>query len=155
MIAPHDFLIKASENFVTPGFGLDLVAVREFVDYRRECVDVVWSVSPEHAGVILVDGRLKVAKNVHDIEQITVSCTELATGICATRYFPILESVRCGVLVHFIKSDHIYAGENFYWDLWTYGGEQEAVAVTFGERTDFGVCGLSQSTLSRARKLGA
>lgn len=152
MIAPHDFLIKASENFVTPGFALDLVAVREFVDYRRECVDVVWSVSPEHAGITLVNGRLKVAKNVHDIEQITVSCTELATGLHATRYFPIAESARHGALVHFIKSDHIYAGENFYWDLWTYGEAQEATAVTFGERTDFGVCALSQNKHVIARK---
>ena len=114
----ENFIIKASEDFITPGFNLDLVAVRVYPDHRRECVNVLWSIAPTHVGITIFNGQLKINKIIHNLDYLEITCLEPCSGLSATRSFPVVISNRCGKLVHFIKSDQIYAGDGFRWDLW-------------------------------------
>lgn len=146
------FAIKASENFVIPGFGLDLIAVRSLGYYHTEVIPAIWSFSPEYPGISLNENCLFIDKNIDGIKQITVTATNQSGTLTATRTFNILNLSRTGKLIHFIKSDTVYVGADFIWDLWTYDKQGITETTDFFGSSDFGETALSQNEFVIARK---
>ena len=103
--------IKASENNITPGTKLELVAIRQLVSKRTEIANVMWDFSPKHKNLSLHENKLLLSSPDSEIDEITVFCTEPATGLIAERKFKINQQKRYGKLVHFIRNDNNYSGD--------------------------------------------
>lgn len=146
------FKIKSSAECITPGSGLNLIAVKSLGYYHEEIIAATWSFSPSHPGISLVNGRLLLDNNINDLAQITISCTQIESGLSAERTFQIIQSSRTGKLVHFIKSDSLYSGDNFIWELWTYDKDSIVDIVEFSGNSDFGVTALCQKNHMIIRK---
>ncbi|MBY0378692.1 MAG: type I pullulanase, partial [Gammaproteobacteria bacterium] len=149
--------IKSSEDFITPGVSLDLIAIKESIYHRKEVITTVeWSFSPKHSGISLNYNRLLVNNNVQNLEQITIYCTETDNGLCTKRVFNVIQRVRDGKLIHFIKNDLDYFGHDFIWDLWTYEQNKAGIAVDFSGKSDFGVTAqvLNSHVIARKKNWG-
>lgn len=148
----HNFEITASEDFITPGFSLDIVAVWHSQFQRTEVVDGKWDISPHNDAISFIDGSLLVDKKIIGVDPVTICCTA-SNGLCAKRSFKIIKSERTGQLVHFIKSDKGYSGKDFKWNLWTYDEGGVSVNVDFHSESDFGVSAICYHSHVIARKV--
>ena len=148
----QNFEIKASEDFITPGFCLDIVAVGHSAFQRNVVISGCWEITPLLDGITLSDGKLLVDKNIDHPEQLTISCTTPG-GLSAKRTFKIINSKRKGKLVHFIKSDNLYSGKDFRWNLWTYDSNGVSTHADFSSKNDFGVSALCHHNNVIARKV--
>lgn len=147
--------IKSSENFIALGYKVDLVAVTKSVSQRCKIVDVDWQISPRNPQIHITDNKLFVDPNISDeISQINIKCfSKQDPSITAEKSFEIVREQRQGALVHFIKKDGQYHGENFSWDLWTYSEEDQSTEIVFlSSRSDFGVYALCDKHNVIARK---
>lgn len=149
----NDLIIKASENRITIGSKLELIAIRELSSKRSEIATVNWSFTPKHEGISLSQSKLVVDSDISGIDEITVFCTEITTGLTAERIFKVAHQCRLGKLVHFIRSDNIYSGDNYTWGLWTYEPNKAAANVAFSVSSDFGVTACSLNNQVIARKM--
>ena len=132
--------IKASEDHITPGFPLDLVAIKHSLHNRKEIADVLWSVLPKLDGVEIINDQLLVPPTViNEIDEIKIKCHEVSTGTIAERIFPITTKQRLGKLIHFIKMDNVYKGDNFLWNIWAYDNEKPSSVINFDGHSDFGL----------------
>jgi len=152
-LAQNDLIIKASENRITIGSKLELIAIRELSSKRSEIAIVDWSFTPKHEGISLYQSKLFVDSDISGIDEVTVYCTEISTGLTAERIFKVAHQCRLGKLVHFIRSDNIYSGDNYTWGLWTYEPNKTAANVAFSVSCDFGVTACSINNLVIARKM--
>ncbi|MDE4992560.1 hypothetical protein, partial [Francisella tularensis] len=72
--------------------------------------------------------------------------------LISVRFFTVIKDKRKCSLVHFIKKDQLYKGENFDWDLWNFNKNKPAYSVSLSNRSDFGLYGLCQKKNVIARK---
>jgi pullulanase len=138
-----DLIIKASENTITIGTKIELIAIRELSSKRNEIAVVKWSFEPKHEGICLTENKLLITSDIFGIDEITVYCIEVATGLTARRTFRVSHQCRLGKLVHFIRSDNIYSGDDYAWSLWTYTQNKATHNVAFSIMGDFGVAAIS------------
>jgi pullulanase len=153
MLVQNDLIIKASENLITVGSKLELIAIRELCTKRSEIAEVVWSFAPQHDSISLSENKLLVDSDIFGIDEITVYCIETTTRLKAERTFKVAHQCRLGKLVHFIRSDNIYSGDNYSWNLWTYAANKMANSVAFSNVSDFGVTACSVNNRVIARKM--
>jgi pullulanase len=144
-LTQDNLVIKASENCITIGAALELVAIRELSNTHSEIASVSWSFAPKHDGISLEDNKLLVKADILGIDEITLHCTEHGTGFTAKRKFKVFHQCRLGKLVHFIKNDNDYSGDDFAWKLWTYTANKPGSNIAFLSENDFG---LSACTLN-------
>ncbi|MED7787619.1 type I pullulanase [Francisella sp. 19X1-34] len=146
--------IKSSENFIALGYKVDLVAITKSVNQHCRIVDVDWQIFPETSQIHITDNKLFVDPNISDeISQIDIKCvSKQDPSITAEKSFEIVREKREGTLVHFIKKDGQYHGENFSWDLWTYGDDQSTEIVFLSSQSDFGFYALCDKDNVIARK---
>lgn len=153
LIASEKLEIKASEDFITPGFTLDLVAVTESVTKRKNIVDVEWDISPKNPHIQISDNKLFTDPNINDLSEVTLTCFSKANPtIIAQRNFKIVKENRDGSLIHFVKKDQEYSGDNFSWDLWTFNEDKTTQIIPFSNKSDFGLYALCQKENVIARK---
>ncbi|QLE78408.1 type I pullulanase [Francisella sp. Scap27] len=144
--------IKASENTISKGYPLEIIAIKESVSGIQEIVDVDWQISPKLDGIKLLDNKLTISPEV-DITKVEISCiSKNDKNIKATRDFVVNNEKRKGSLVHFIKKDRQYNGDNFCWDLWTYNEGKKAKPVELSHINDFGVYNTTNKSNLIARK---
>lgn len=148
-----DILIKASENSITIGTPLELIAIRTLAVKQSEIVSVQWSFAPKHEGISLSNNKLLLNSNIVGIDEITVYCTEITTGLKAERTFKVNNHCRLGKLVHFIHSNDDYFGDNYSWNLWTYAANKVAASTAFFTQSDFGITACSTNSWVIARKM--
>ncbi|WP_150467062.1 type I pullulanase [Francisella sp. SYW-9] len=146
--------IKSSENFIALGYKVDLVAVTKSVSQRYKIVDVDWQVYPKNSQIHITDNKLFVDPNIsEEISQVNIKCfSKQDPSITAEKSFEIVREERQGALVHFIKKDRQYHGENFSWDLWTYSEDQTTEIVFLSSQSDFGFYALCDKDNVIARK---
>ncbi|MDE4984253.1 hypothetical protein, partial [Francisella tularensis] len=88
-----------------------------------------------------------------NLTEVKVSCfAKNNPDLTAERIFTVIKEKRIGSLVHFIKKDQQYKGENFDWDLWNFHKHTPAYSVSLSHRSDFGLYGLCQKKNVIARK---
>lgn len=148
----NSFKIKASAEYIVPGFSFDLIAVKQLPDMSQKAVAVEWSVCPSDIGINVCDGTLKIDKNIQNIDQLTIYAKDICTSDIVQRTFQVTHTNYSGKLIHFIKNDHLYKGENFSWDLWTYDDKGTAAAIDLSEGGDFGVTAFTQNDHVIVRK---
>ncbi len=145
------FKIKASEDFITPGIYLELIAVSELADMRQEIISVAWSCDTTHPHIKLYNNKLYLTESISNLEQLTIIATD--AEVTVSRSFKIINSPRSGKLVHFIKHDNMYKGHDFAWDLWVYSDNNSAPqAIDFSAYSDFGNIALINHDYAIARK---
>jgi pullulanase len=138
----QNFTIKASESFITPGFALDVALVADTPFLRKSVLPGEWEVIPDHPGITFKDNQLLVESSIHNLNEVSLICTHHDSGTCVKRSFKIIHSERTGKLVHFIKRDNLYSGDNFNWNLWTYDEDGVSESITFSGFGDFGITAL-------------
>lgn len=145
--------IKSSENIVTRGISLDLVAIKSSIHDCNEVVNVKWSVFPKHAGIILNNDSLLVADGVDDIDEILVEAYSQVDDLSASRRYQIVENNHVpGTMVHFIKLNKHYSGNDFIWNLWAYDSAGVGHEENFTAEDDFGKVAFVQDRHVIARK---
>ncbi|BCL52188.1 type I pullulanase [Francisella tularensis subsp. holarctica FSC022] len=152
-VAKGTLEIKASENYVVSGFNLELIAITKSITGYQNIVDVEWQVSPQNSKITLTNGKLLIDPSVSNLTEVKVSCfAKNNPDLKAERIFTVIKEKRKGSLVHFIKKDQQYKGENFDWDLWNFNKNKPAYSVSLSHRSDFGLYGLCQKKNVIARK---
>lgn len=131
--------IKSSENYVTIGFPLDLVAVKDTPYNHKEVARVSWTVYPRLEGIEISNGRLTISTDITNLDEIKVKCYEPETSLVVSRTFKINYQPRQTKLVHFIKMDDIYYGNDFVWNIWAYNQQKVSKVIDFAGLSDFGV----------------
>lgn len=133
--------IKSSEDVITVGFPLDLVAVKNSLHNRKEVVDVKWVVFPKTNTInVSEEGKLLIEDNSDQLEEIKVKCYDQHDNAVAERVYKIVNELREeDNLVHFIKMDNIYSGDNFCWDIWAFEDNKPSQVINFAGHSDFGV----------------
>ncbi|MCC2626128.1 MAG: pulA [Burkholderiales bacterium] len=149
----NDLIIKASENSITIETKLELIAIRESISKRNEIASVEWSFEPKHERITLTDNKLLITSDISGISEITVYCVEINTKIRAERTFKVSHQCRLGKLVHFIRGDNIYSGDDYAWSLWTYASNKMTSNVAFSTFGDFGVSAISTNNQVIAHKM--
>lgn len=148
----HGLIIQASEDSITPGFALDLIAIKNLSANHCSIAKVNWSYTPYHTNIILNHDQLLVRTNGCELLEINLKCVEVASGLSAERVFKLNHSPRLGKLVHFIKNDQKYSGDNYTWDLWTYTKNHEPKALPLTKISDLGVSAITENHNVIARK---
>lgn len=152
-INTHNLEIKASENTIVIDSPLELIAIKNVGNNRREVVHVEWSISPQHAGISIHNGKLLVNHTANEINEITITATNTIKNLKAERKFNISKETRTEKLIHFYKRDNLYSGNNFSWNLWTFDSTgKDNASVTLSNESDFGVTGLTSRQNVIARK---
>lgn len=152
-VKPHNIEIKASENTIVIGSALELIAIKNVGNNRREIVPVEWKISPQHAGISFHNGKLLVTQEARELDEITVTATHHAKNLVSERTFTLNKEERTEKLIHFYKRDNLYSGSNFSWNLWTFdatGKKHKSVNLTTD--SDFGITGLTSKQNVIARK---
>lgn len=132
--------IKSSEDVVTVGFPLDLVAIQNSSHNRKEVVDVKWAVFPKTNDITIGEnGQLLVLDNPDELEEIKIKCYDQHNNTVAERVFKVITQAREASRVHFIKMDNIYSGNNFCWDIWAFDNDKPSKVIDFAGHGDFGI----------------
>lgn len=148
----NDIKIKASENSITKNHPLEIIAIKETVSGIQKIIDVDWQVSPKLDGITLESNKLTINSNV-EIDEIKISgICKNDSSITAERIFKISNEERKGSLIHFVKKDKLYSGDDFCWDLWTYNDGKKPVPVDLSFTNDFGVYNATNKSNVIARK---
>ncbi|ASG68435.1 type I pullulanase [Francisella halioticida] len=154
LVSSNKLEIKSSENFIALGYKVDLAAVTKSVNQRYKIVDVDWEISLKSSQTHITNNKLFVDPNISkETSQINIKCfSKQDPSISAEKSFDIVREQRHGALVHFIKKDGLYHGENFSWDLWTYSEDQSTEIVFLSSQSDFGVYAICNKNNVIARK---
>lgn len=131
--------IKSSENIVTCGVALDLVAIKSSIHDCNEAVDVEWKVFPECSGISLKDNKLLISEGLDEVEEILLEAWYPDESLHASRRYLVQKNDhQIGTMVHFIKLNKHYSGADFVWSLWVYDSAGVGHEENFIADDDFG-----------------
>lgn len=132
--------IKSSEDYIVPGHKVDLAAITESLTKKREVVEVTWRTEPRSKYITLGDNQISVDPAIKDINEVTVCCSSKNNpNYRAQKTFRITQEPREGKLIHFIKKDEQYKGQDFSWDLWTFDEKGKIRVKSLSKKSDFGL----------------
>ncbi|MEY8715569.1 type I pullulanase [Francisella philomiragia] len=139
-VNPQILSIKASEDYIVPGYKVDLVAITESLTKKRSIVDVTWRVEPKSKLIEIKNNQLIIDPAITDISEVKVFCSSKNNpNHRAERVFRIAREPREGQLVHFVKKDDQYLGQDFSWELWTYDEKGKTRPKSLSKKSDFGL----------------
>ncbi|MGL5614741.1 MAG: type I pullulanase [Sarcina sp.] len=133
--------IKSSSNQLYIDEEISLIATKTKRAGKIEIVNLNWSLKNDYDGaVLLTENKITLLKEIPQVDEIEIIAFDLENNKKIKKKIKIINAKRNGVLVHFIKSDNIYLGENFKWDIWGFDNNKEHCSIEFTEKTDFGLC---------------
>lgn len=145
--------IKASQNTLSAGSLIDLVAIRNIGHNQREIADVTWRIEPPLTGIQIHNNRLQIDDGVYSQDSVILHCIDQKTNELASRTFSLSNTPNKNIKVHYLRRDNCYNGSNFIWDLWAYHNDgSHAEAINFSELTDFGMVAIVSHDFIIARK---
>lgn len=128
--------IRASTNEIYLEQYIELIAVRKKEFDILELVDVVWDINYKGKEISLEGNILKVSNKIKDIKTLKVLCAELKTGARKEREFPVINKEVKNPLIHFIKSDNKYFGDNYLWDFWVFSQNKLSYSLELKNKGD-------------------
>lgn len=153
LTSKHNLMIKTSEDKLTPGFSLDMIAIKTLHSNRQAVIPVEWSITPADPAIKIVGNQIFIDAKYNSSSTITLRATDPENGSYAERSLPVIQnSNRQGKLVHYIRSDNLYKGDKFLWDLWTFEEDNGSQAIQLSGNSDFGAIALVQNKNVIVRK---
>lgn len=145
--------IKASQNILSCGSFIDLIAIKNIGNNQRKIIDVDFSFEPKQFGIVLENQKLYIDPSLSHLPSVKIFCLEKSTKNVTSREFKISKTPQNGTKIYYYRRDNNYKGSNFIWDLWTYKSDgSNAKAVDFIEQTDFGMMAIVENDCIIARK---
>ena len=146
LTSKHNLMIKTSEDKLTPGFSLDMIAIKTLHSNRQAVIPVEWSITPTDPAIKIVGNQIFIDAKYNSSSTITLRATDPENGSYAERSLPVIQnSNRQGKLVHYIRSDNLYKGDKFLWDLWTFEEDNGSQAIQLSGNSEFGAIALVQN----------
>ncbi len=131
--------IKTSRDFVSIGYPVELVAVKNSFYGNITIEEAVLSLENSLRGVTLENGFLKINEEVSSGTKILVKAYDSLNDMTAYKEIEVREEEEQGVFVQFLKNDGLYYGENFSWNIWGFGENSSGKEFNLNIKTDLGV----------------
>lgn len=131
--------IKTSRDFVSIGYPVELVAVKNSFYGNITIEEAVLSLENSLRGVTLENGFLKINEEVSSGTKILVKAYDSLNDMTAYKEIEVREDDEKGVFVQFLKNDGLYYGENFSWNIWGFGENSSGKEFNLNIKTDLGV----------------
>ena len=131
--------IKTSRDFVSIGYPVELVAVKNSFYGNITIEEAVLSLENSLRGVTLENWFLKINEEVSSGTKILVKAYDSLNGMTAYKEIEVREEEEKGVFVQFLKNDGLYYGENFSWNIWGFGENSSGKEFNLNIKTDLGV----------------
>ncbi|XZH18890.1 type I pullulanase [Clostridium perfringens] len=131
--------IKTSRDFVSIGYPVELVAVKNSFYGNITIEEAVLSLENSLRGVTLENGFLKINEEVSSGTKILVKAYDSLNGMTAYKEIEVREEEEKGVFVQFLKDNGLYYGENFSWNIWGFGENSSGKEFNLNIKTDLGV----------------
>lgn len=131
--------IKTSRDFVSIGYPVELVAVKNSFYGNITIEEAVLSLENSLRGVTLENGFLKINEEVSSGTKILVKAYDSLNDMTAYKEIEVREEEEKGVFVQFLKNDGLYYGENFSWNIWGFGENSSGEEFNLNIKTDLGV----------------
>lgn len=131
--------IKTSRDFVSIGYPVELVAVKNSFYGNITIEEAVLSIENSLRGVTLENGFLKINEEVSSGTKILVKAYDSLNDMTAYKEIEVREEDEKGVFVQFLKNDGLYYGENFSWNIWGFGENSSGKEFNLNIKTDLGV----------------
>ncbi|HFD2044374.1 TPA: type I pullulanase [Clostridium perfringens] len=131
--------IKTSRDFVSIGYPVELVAVKNSFYGNITIEEAVLSLENSLRGVTLENGFLKINEEVSSGTKILVKAYDSLNDMTAYKEIEVREEEEKGVFVQFLKNDGLYYGENFSWNIWGFGENSSGKEFNLNIKTDLGV----------------
>lgn len=131
--------IKTSRDFVSIGYPVELVAVKNSFYGNITIEEAVLSLENSLKGVTLENGFLKINEEVSSGTKILVKAYDSLNDMTAYKEIEVREDDENCVFVQFLKNDGLYYGENFSWNIWGFGENSSGKEFNLNIKTDLGV----------------
>ncbi|WP_300262479.1 type I pullulanase [Clostridium sp.] len=131
--------IKTSRNFISRGYPVELVAVKNSFYGNIIIEEDILSIENFLKGVTLENGFLKINEEVDVGTKILVKAYDSLSDMIAYKEIEVIEEEEKGVFVQFLKDDGLYYGENFSWNIWGFGENSLGKEFDLNIKTDFGL----------------
>lgn len=131
--------IKTSRDFVSIGYPVELVAVKNSFYGNITIEEAVLSLENSLRGVTLENGFLKINEEVSSGTKILVKAYDSLNDMTAYKEIEVREDDKKGVFVQFLKNNGLYYGENFSWNIWGFGENSSGKEFNLNIKTDLGV----------------
>ena len=131
--------IKTSRDFVSIGYPVELVAVKNSFYGNITIEEEVLSLENSLRGVTLENGFLKINEEVSSGTKILVKAYDSLNDMTAYKEIEVREDDKKGVFVQFLKNNGLYYGENFSWNIWGFGENSSGKEFNLNIKTDLGV----------------
>ena len=131
--------IYTSNNVVTKFSPIELVAIAIGLYGKVSFPEIVWSLQNEVKGIYIKNGYLFVDNTVNEGEEIIVNAHTKDKRLFTSKKIIASKKDYQGTLVHFYIEDNNYQGNDFIWNVWSYGKNNNGKEFNFDINTDFGV----------------
>lgn len=130
--------IKSSRDFVAVNYPTELLAVRNSFYGNITIEKAELSLENPIHGVKIEDGYLKVDETVQIDSKITIKAYDSSNKMTAYKDIYVKDLKDSGVFLQFIRDDGIYYGENFAWNIWSFGDSTGGCECQLNIKTDLG-----------------
>lgn len=130
--------IKTSSNFVSSYYNVELALVKKSMYGNITIEDAKFSLENKIDGAVIEDNFLKVSDDVLEGTVITIVAMDEETKGLAKKVITVSKDCNKGVFLQFIKGDQLYFGDNFSWNIWSFGDYDNGEEIPLDIKTDLG-----------------
>ncbi len=130
--------IKASSNFVSSYYPVELALVKKSLYGNITIEASIFYLESKFEGVYIEDNFLKVSENIKEGTEIVIIAIDEETKKWAKKIIMVTNDKEKGTFLQFIKGDQTYFGDNFSWNIWSFGDYTHGDEISLNVKTDLG-----------------